>query len=165
MPICEKWNLQLFCCIGKRVISVEVSIKIMQELRDFLNQVIIAKRRLKEVYYTTRDSNVKADAKQLVAATITVQRALENLIELRRKSKVGKRVLEDRKASLTLRKWSIGLPKRARDYAEKRKKLKPEHLRKFQENLLAYLDGIGMELTAWTEDIITLSEIPRPPKD
>jgi len=108
---------------------------------------------------------MKADAKQLVVATITIQRALENLIELRRKSKVGRRVLEDRKAALTLRKWSMGLPKRVRDYAEKRKKLKPEHLRKFQEILLAYLDAIGMELTAWTEDITTLSEIPRPPKD
>ena len=137
----------------------------MQELRDFLNHVITAKRRLKEIYYTTRDSNIKADAKQLVVATITVQRALEHLITLRRKSKVGKKVLEDRKASLTLRKWSIGLPKRVKNFAEKKKKMSPEHVRKFQENLLVYLEGIGMELAAWSEDIQTLSEIPRPPKD
>ncbi|MFX1369187.1 MAG: hypothetical protein ACFFAY_11350 [Promethearchaeota archaeon] len=137
----------------------------MQELRDFLNHVIIAKRRLKEIYYTTRDSNVKADAKQLVVATITVQKSLEHLITLHRKSKIGKKVLEDRKASLTLRKWSIGLPKRVKNFVDKKKKMSPEHLRKFQENLLAYLEEIGVELTAWAEDIQTLSEIPRPPKE
>ncbi len=137
----------------------------MQELRDFLNHVIIAKRRLKEIYYTTRDGNIKADAKQLVVATITIQKSLEHLISLHRKSKMGKKVLEDRKASLTLRKWSIGLPKRVKSFAEKKKMMSPEHLQKFQATLLAYLEEIGVELAAWAEDIQTLSEIPRLPKD
>ncbi|NHJ15033.1 MAG: hypothetical protein EAX95_15230 [Candidatus Thorarchaeota archaeon] len=137
----------------------------MQELRDFLNQVIIAKRRFKEMYYTSRESNTKSDSKRLVVATITVQRSLEQLLEISRKSKIAKKVLQDRKATLSLRKWSVGLPKRVKDFIEKKKKLNPDLLGKFYEALMAYLEGIGEELAAWIEDIQTLSEIPRVPRD
>jgi hypothetical protein len=107
---------------------------------------------------------MKLDAKELVAATITLQRLLEDLIQKRRTLRVAKKMLEDKKAELNLRKWSIGFPKRAKDFLSKSKKLEQHHLRKYQQSLLEYINGISIELTKWIEDIETLKEMPRPPR-
>jgi hypothetical protein len=123
-----------------------------------------AKRDLKRVYYTSRNQDMKLDAKELVAATITLQRLLEDLINKRRTLRVAKKMLEDKKAELNLRKWSIGFPKRAKDFLSKSKKLEQNHLRKYQQSLLEYINGISIELTKWIEDIETLKGMPRPPR-
>lgn len=136
----------------------------MHELRDFQNKIIAAKRELKEAYYTTRDEGIKSDAKELVVATIGLEKTIEDLIVLRRKRKVARKVLEDRKAKLSLRKWSTGLPKRIKDYKQKKKKLKQEHLTKFQETLLGYIGVIASELNSWIIDIETLADLPKLPK-
>ena len=59
----------------------------MNELRTFQTKIMTAKRELKEVYYTTRNADSKADAKELVVALITLQRTVEDLITLRQKNK------------------------------------------------------------------------------
>ncbi len=136
----------------------------MHELRNFQNKIISAKRELKEAYYTTRDEGIKSDAKELVVATIGLERTIEELIALRRKRKVARKVLEDRKAKLSLRKWTTGLPRRVKDYKQKKKKLKQEHLTKFQETLLGYMETIGLELSSWIIDIETITDLPKLPK-
>jgi len=123
-----------------------------------------AKRELKEVYYTTRNADSKADAKELVVASITLQKTVEDLITLRQKTKVARKLLEDRKATLSLRKWSTGLPKRIKDFKKKKKDMKQEHLHRFQESLLSYFDGIVDELNSWIIDIETLADLPKPPR-
>jgi hypothetical protein len=145
--------------------SLEVEAKSMQEMRELLNYVIKAKRYLKEIYYTTRDENAKADAKELVAATIAVQKTLEQILELKRRSRTAKRVLGDRKAEMAVRRWSAGLPRRVKDYVEKQRKLEQHHLHRYQVTLLQYLENMGKELVAWAEDIDMLREIPRIPKE
>jgi hypothetical protein len=137
----------------------------MQEMRELLNYVIKAKRLIKEIYYTTRNESLKADAKELVAATIAVQKTLEQILVLERRSRTAKRVLGDRKAEMAVRRWSAGLPRRVRDYVEKQKKLEQHHLHKYQIILLQYLENMGKELVAWAEDIDMLREMPRIPKD
>ena len=134
-------------------------------LTKLLTLVMTAKRDLKRVYYTQRDKEAKLDAKELVASIIGVQRLLEELTDLRRKRRAAKKVLEDRKAELTLRRWSTGLPQRVKGYIEKSKKLEQHHLTKYQQSLLDYFNGIGQELAMWIEDINTLVEIPKIPKD
>lgn len=129
-----------------------------------LTQVIAAKRDLKQIYYTRRNKESKLDAKELVAATIGVQKLLENLIDLSRKRRVAKKVLEDRKAELTIRRWLVGLPKRIKDFVDKSKNLEQQHLTKYGESLLQYINSIGQELVKWIEDINTLVEIPKPPR-
>ena len=136
----------------------------MQELREFQNKTIIAKRDLKEAYYTTREESIKGDIKELVVAAIGLERTIDELIALRRKKKAAKRVLEDRKAKLSLRKWSVGLPKRVKDFKQKKNKVGYEHLHRFQEILLRYMEEIGVELSSWMLDIETLTGLPRPPK-
>lgn len=136
----------------------------MRELRQFQSHVITAKRKLKEIYYTSRDEDLKADMKELVASTIGIQKTLEDLAKLAQKSKVARKILEDRKVSLTLRKWSIGFPKRVSTFAKRKKKMKWEHLSQYYESLLEYIRSISEELTAWILDIETLREIPKPPK-
>jgi hypothetical protein len=135
-----------------------------RELTKLLTQVIAAKRSLKQVYYTTRSKESKLDAKELVAATIGVQKLLEELIDLSRKRRIAKKILADRKAELTINRWSLGLPKRIKDFVDKSKNLEQQHLTKFAESLLQYIDSIGQELAKWIEDIITLAEIPKPPR-
>lgn len=135
-----------------------------RELMKLLAQIITAKRNLKQVYYTSRDKETKLDAKSLVTATIGVQRLLEELIDLSRKRRIAKKILEDRKAGLTINKWSVGLPKRIKDYISKTKSLEQQHLTKYAESLLQYIESIGQELAKWIEDIITLAEIPKPPR-
>jgi len=137
----------------------------MQEMRELLNYVIKAKRLIKEIYYTTRNESLKADAKELVAATIAVQKTLEHILILKRRSRTAKRVLGDRKAEMAVRRWSAGLPRRVRDYVEKHKKLEQHHLHKYQIVLLQYLENMGKELVAWAEDIDMLREMPRIPKE
>jgi hypothetical protein len=134
-------------------------------LTKLLTLVMTAKRDLKRVYYTQRSKEAKLDAKELVASIIGVQRLLEELIDLRRKRRAAKKVLEDRKAELTMRRWSTGLPQRVKGYIEKSNKLEPQHLGKFQQALLDYLNSIGTELAKWIEDITTIVEIPKIPKD
>ncbi|MHA2432809.1 MAG: hypothetical protein ACXADO_06240 [Candidatus Thorarchaeota archaeon] len=134
-------------------------------MRYLLNQVISVKRELKEIYYTTRNESTKADVKELVAATIAVQRILEQLLENKRKSRVAKRVLSDRKAELALRRWNAGFPRRARDFLAKRKKIEQQHLHLYKKSFLEYLESIGKELVSWSEDIETMREIPRLPED
>jgi hypothetical protein len=90
---------------------------------------------------------------------------LEELIDLSRKRRVAKKVLDDRKAELTINKWSIGLPKRVKDFLEKSKNLEQQHLTKYSESLLQYIDSIGQELAKWIEDIATLTEIPKLPQE
>ncbi|MFW9886584.1 MAG: hypothetical protein ACFFAZ_16510 [Promethearchaeota archaeon] len=137
----------------------------MQEMIELLNYVIKAKRHIKEIYYTTRNESLKADAKELVAATIAVQKTLEQILVMKRRSRTAKRVLSDRKAEMAVRRWSAGLPRRVRDYVEKQKKLEQHHLHKYQVILLQYLENMGKELVAWAEDIDMLREMPRIPKD
>ena len=136
----------------------------MNELRTFQTKIMTAKRELKEVYYTTRNADSKADAKELVVASITLQKTVEDLITLRQKTKVARKLLEDRKATLSLRKWSTGLPKRIKDFKKKKKDMKQEHLHRFQESLLAYFDGVVDELNSWIIDIETLADLPKPPR-
>jgi hypothetical protein len=123
-----------------------------------------AKRDLKRVYYTSRNQEAKLDAKELVAATITLQRLLEDLITKNRRIRMAKKVLVDRKAELMLRRWLIGFPKRVKDFISKSKKLEQHHLRKYQQTFLTFINGISDELTKWVEDIETLREIPRLPR-
>ena len=138
--------------------------KYMRELRQFLTHVITAKRKLKELYYTTRDADLKADLKALVASTIGIQKTLEDLINLTQKSRIARKVLEDRKVSLTLRKWSTGLPKRVSTFVKRKKKMNQEHLSRYYEAISDYFLTIHEELTSWVLDIERLREIPRPPK-
>ena len=134
-------------------------------LTKLLTLVMTAKRDLKRVYYTQRSKDSKLDSKELVATVIGVQRLLEELVDLRRKRRAAKKVLEDRKAELTLRRWSTGLPQRVKGFIDKSKKLEQQHLTKYQQSLLDYFNGIGQELAKWIEDIQTLVEIPKIPKD
>jgi len=135
-----------------------------RDLMKLLTQVIAAKRDLKQIYYTSRNKESKLDAKELVAAMIGVQKLLEDLIDLSRKRRIAKKVLDDRKAELTIRRWSVGLPKRVKDFADKAKQLEQQHLNKYCESLLQYINSIGQELAKWIEDITTLVEIPKPPR-
>ena len=105
----------------------------MHELREFEAQVRIAKLDLKEIYYTSRDENMKSDAKELVANTIIIQKSIERIIQLRKKTGAAKVVLNDRKAKMTLRKWSNGLTKRVKDFKKKKSKVRQEHLQRYQE--------------------------------
>jgi hypothetical protein len=136
-----------------------------RNLMKLLTLVIAAKRELKQVYYTSRNKGSRLDAKELVAATIGVQKLLEELISLSRKRRVAKKVLDDRKAELTINRWSLGLPKRVKDFVDKSKNLEQQHLTKYSESLLQYIDSIGQELAKWIEDIATLAEIPKLPRD
>jgi hypothetical protein len=137
----------------------------VHELTKLLTLVMTAKRDLKRVYYTQRGKEAKLDSKELVASIIGVQRLLEELVDLKRKRRAAKKVLEDRKAELTLRRWSTGLPQRVKGFIEKSKKLEQQHLTKYQQSLLDYFNEIGKELASWIEDIHTLVEIPKIPKD
>jgi len=137
----------------------------VHELTKLLTLVMTAKRDLKRVYYTQRGKEAKLDSKELVASIIGVQRLLEELVDLKRKRRAAKKVLEDRKAELTLRRWSTGLPQRVKSFIEKSKKLEQQHLTKYQQSLLDYFNEIGKELASWIEDIHTLVEIPKIPKD
>jgi len=134
-------------------------------LTKLLTLVMTAKRDLKRVYYTQRSTEAKLDSKELVAAIIGVQRLLEELIDLKRKRRAAKKVLEDRKAELTLRRWATGLPQRVKGFIEKSKKLEQQHLTKYQQSLLDYFNEIGTELAKWIEDINTIVEIPKIPKE
>ena len=136
----------------------------VHSLSRLLTHVMTAKRDLKRVYYTNRNEDAKIDAKELVAATITLQKLLEDLIAKRRTIRVAKKILEDKKAELSLRRWSAGFPKRAKDFLGKSKKLEQHHLRKYQQVLVEYINGISNELVKWIEDIETLRGMPRPPR-
>ncbi len=136
----------------------------MHELREFEAQVRIAKLNLKEVYYTSRDESTKADLKELVAGTIMIQKSIERIIELRRKTRAARIILNDRKAQMTLRKWSNGLAKRVNDFKKKKGKLRHEHLHRYQEILFKYIQSIGESLNDWIIDIETMADIPKPPK-
>jgi hypothetical protein len=136
----------------------------MRELQYFLNYTLASKRTLKEIYYTARDDDLKTDARQLVTAIIGIQKTLEELLEVHTKSKLGAKLLGDRKAGLELRKWSVGLDRRVKDYAIRTRKLRQEHAHRYQVMLLQYMDQIGQELAGWIIDIQTLRETPRPPK-
>ena len=137
----------------------------MHELRNFLNGVITAKRNLKEVYYTSKHPDTKSDAKELVAATIQLEKAVERLIDLKQTSKVAKEVLNDRRAEINLRKWSESFPKRAEAYAKKKRDLRHEHLHKYQETLMDYIQSLNDMLAAWLADIETISGIPDMPDE
>lgn len=137
----------------------------VHSLTRLLSYVIAAKRDLKRTYYTARSHDAKLDAKELVAATIALQRLLEDLLAKRRTSRLAKRILEDRKANLSVQRWINGFPKRVKEYLSKSKKLEQQHLRKYQQVLLEYINGISMELARWIEDIETMKELPRLPRD
>lgn len=136
----------------------------VHSLTRLLTHVMTAKRDLKRVYYTSRNEETKLDIKELVAATITLQRLLEDLVAKRTTIKVANKILEDKKAELSLRRWTIGFPRRSKDFLSKTKKLEQQHLRKYQQSFLEYINGISKELTKWIEDIETLRGIPRVPK-
>ncbi|MFW9974124.1 MAG: hypothetical protein ACFFDQ_02500 [Candidatus Thorarchaeota archaeon] len=136
----------------------------VHSLTRLLTHVMTAKRDLKRLYYTSRNQDAKLDAKELVAATITLQKLLEDLIAKRRTIKVAKKILEDKKAELNLRQWAIGFPRRLKDFLSKAKKLEQQHLRKYQQVLLEYINNICAELAKWIEDIETLRGMPHPPK-
>ena len=136
----------------------------VHSLTRLLSHVMTAKRDLKRVYYTARNQDTKFDAKELVKATITLQKLLEDLVTKRRTIRVAKKVLEDRKAELNLRRWSTGFPKRSKDFLKKSKKLEQQHLRKYQQVLVEYINGISAELRKWIVDIETMKGLPRPPR-
>jgi hypothetical protein len=136
-----------------------------RELMKLLAQVIVAKRSLKQVYYTARNKESKQDTKELVTATISVQKLVEELIDLSRKRRIAKKILDDRKAELTIGRWILGLPKRIKDFVDKTRNLEQQYLTKYAESLLQYIESIGQELAKWIEDIITLAEIPKPPRE
>ncbi len=136
----------------------------MHELRDFEAQVRIAKRELKEVFYTTRNEDTKSDAKLLVANMIALQRSIERILELRRTTKATLVVLGDRKAKITLKKWSTGLVRRVKQFKSKKGKLRQEHLERFKDSLLKYINEINDELNDWIIDIETMAELPKPPE-
>ncbi len=136
----------------------------MHELRDFEAQVRIAKRELKEVFYTTRNEDTKSDAKLLVANMIALQKSIERIIELRRTTKATLVVLGDRKAKITLKKWSTGLVRRVKQFKNKKGKLRQEHLERFKDSLLKYITEISDELNDWIIDIETMAELPKPPE-
>jgi len=144
--------------------SFSITARDMRELRQFLSHVMTAKRQLKEIYYTASDADLKIDVKELVASLIGIQKTIEELTKLAQKSKIARKVFEDRKVSLTLRKWSVGLLKRVNAFVKRKKKMSLEHLSRYYESLLEYIQSISEELTGWILDIDTLSEIPRPPK-
>jgi len=134
-------------------------------LTRLLTQVMSAKRDLKHVYYTHKNKESKLDTKELVAATIAVQKLLEELSDLERKNRVAKKMLQDRKAELTLQRWYTGFPRRIKDFKDKSRTIEQQHLRKYQQTLLEYIESIGKELAKWIEDIVTITEIPRVPKE
>jgi hypothetical protein len=136
-----------------------------RELMKLLAQVVAAKRSLKQVYYTARNKESKQDTKELVTATISVQKLVEELIDLSRKRRIAKKILDDRKAELTIGRWILGLPKRIKDFVDKTRNLEQQHLTKYAESLLQFIESIGQELAKWIEDIITLAEIPKPPRE
>jgi hypothetical protein len=136
----------------------------MSELRDFEAQVRIAKRELKEVFYTTRNEDTKSDAKLLVANMIVLQKSIERIIELRRTTRETLVVLSDRKAKITLNKWSTGLVRRVKEFKSKKGKLRQEHLERFKDSLLKYITEIIDELNDWIIDIETMAELPKPPE-
>ena len=135
----------------------------MHELREFEGKVRMAKLDLKEIYYTSRDENMKSDAKELVANVIVIQKSIERIIQLRKKTGAAKVVLNDRKARMTLRKWTNGLSKRVKDFKKKKSKVRQEHLTRYQESLLKYIKQIAEELNDWIIDIETMADIPKPP--
>ncbi|RDE16845.1 MAG: hypothetical protein C4K47_00880 [Candidatus Thorarchaeota archaeon] len=137
----------------------------MHELAGFLTRVIESKRRLKEVYYTTRDEDTKADVKELVAATISAQKAAETLLSECGKARLARKALEDRKAELVLRMWSTGLPERVTDYASRQRKLEQQYVHKYQQSLMEYIQDLVREMTSWLDDIKTLSSLPRVPRE
>ncbi len=134
-------------------------------LTRLLTQVMSAKRDLKQVYYTRKNKESKLDVKELVAATIAIQKLLEDISDQERKNRIAKKMLQDRKAELTLQRWSTGLPTRVKDFVDKSKDLEQQHLRKYQQALLQYIEGIGTELAKWIEDIVTVTEIPHIPRE
>lgn len=148
---------------SKRVILSYVMTIPMQELRDFEAQVRIAKRELKEIYYTTRNEETKTDAKTLVATLISIQKAIERIIELRRTTREAEIVLTDRKAKMNLRKWSTGLIRRVKEFKNKKGKLRQEHLERFKDVLVKYIDEISTALNDWIIDIETMADLPKPP--
>ncbi len=137
----------------------------MQEMQYFLNYVVAAKNILKEAYYTTQNEETKADTKQLIAALIGIEKTVEELLEMYAKHRLAAKLLKDRKAQLELRKWSVGLDRRAKDYVKRSTKLGQEHLHRYHETLRSYIDGIGLELAGWIVDLQTLDETPRPPSE
>lgn len=136
----------------------------MHELARFLARVMECKRRLKQVYYSTKDESTKADAKELVAATISTQKSLEDLLTKCSNTKIAQKALQDRKAELVLQMWSTGLPERVHDYSSRYRKFAQEHMHKYQQSLLEYINGITTELVGWSNDIETLSKLPQLPQ-
>ena len=137
----------------------------MHELQRFLTVTISAKRNLKEIYYTTRSESLQMDTKKLIVTTIAIQQTIEELLALWRKKKVAKKILQDKKAQLSLVNWTKGLPKRVDDFKQKTRKLKGEHLTRYYEILDEYLETIASSLTNWLEDINEIGELPSVPKD
>ncbi len=136
----------------------------MHELEDLRERVLDAKRRLKEAYYTAADGDTRADAKELVTATIDIEKAVEGLIDIGTKSDLARRLLDDRKIELMVRKWSIGLMTRVEDYVKKQKSLPAHHLHRYFEVLREYIHEILEELSTWTREIqnaIETQSLPR----
>lgn len=137
----------------------------MSKLREFYEEVLSAKGALKGAYYTTRDPGAKDKARLLVRSVITVQKIVEELMALKKKSKPARSVIEDQKATLILERWMKGLPKRIDDFKNKRKSIERKHLSRYSTSLMKYIDKIAEELTGWVLDIETLAELPKPPEE
>ena len=101
----------------------------------------------------------------LVRSVITVQKIVEELMALKKKSKPARSVIEDQKATLILERWMKGLPKRIDDFKNKRKSIESKHLSRYSTSLMKYIDKIAEELTGWVLDIETLAELPKPPEE
>ncbi len=137
----------------------------MRQLDDFQGLVTDAKRRLKEAYYTASDGDTRADAKELVTTVISIEKAVESLINMGIDNKMARSVLTDRRVEVMLSKWSTGLPARVHDYVKRQKSLPSHLLHRYYEVLHDYLEEIIRELSTWTSDIQALIDTPSPPKD
>ena len=137
----------------------------MSKLREFYEEVLSAKGALKGAYYTTRDPGAKDKARLLVKSVVTLQKIVEELMALKKKSKPARSVIEDQKATLMLERWMKGLPKRIDGFKNKRKSMESKHLARYSTSLRKYIEKIAEALTGWVLDIDTLAELPELPDE
>ncbi|MEM2141868.1 MAG: hypothetical protein QXS20_03035 [Candidatus Thorarchaeota archaeon] len=137
----------------------------MDDLEEFLTSIVNAKRKLKMIYYTGRNSDQRNDAKELIAFLIELGTKADRLVQITSESPIARKLMSDRKAELELHRWSQGLLNRTSDYVSKAKDLSYEHAHRYQLVMMEYLETIESELSKWIEEIETATGVPRPPKD
>ncbi len=136
----------------------------MKELNEFYEIVLQSKSALKEIYYSFSSEQKKGIVKPLVALTIKIQQSVEDLVRAFNKSSKARAVLKDKVVSISLKKWSGGIPSRVKNII-KHKKMSPTQLSQFADSLMKYLDEIHYTLQKWNNDIRGLEDIPKPPRN